>query len=70
LGVIPLRMTKLTTLVERLVVGIDRRDSAFIFRIALPRCAFTVISLMPSLSRTCLLNRPETTNAVTSLRGG
>jgi hypothetical protein len=24
------------------------RESAFIFRIILPRCAFTVISLMPS----------------------
>jgi hypothetical protein len=32
-------------------------ESAFIFRITLPRCAFTVISLMPSLPPTCLFNR-------------
>ena len=42
------------------------RESAFIFRITLPRCAFTVISLMPSSPPTCLFNRPETTNAMTS----
>ena len=29
------------------------RESAFIFRITLPRCAFTVISLMPSSNSTC-----------------
>jgi pimeloyl-ACP methyl ester carboxylesterase len=31
------------------------RESAFIFRITLPRCAFTVISL-PSSPPTCLFN--------------
>ena len=36
------------------------RESAFIFRIMLPRCAFTVISLMPSSLPTCLFNSPET----------
>jgi hypothetical protein len=36
------------------------RESAFIFCITLPRCAFTVISLMPSSPPTCLFNRPET----------
>jgi len=35
------------------------RESAFIFRITLPRCAFTVISLMPSSPPTCLFNRPR-----------
>src|SRR6266851_944595 len=42
------------------------RESAFIFRITLPRCAFTVISLMPSSPPTCLFSKPETTNAMTS----
>ena len=37
------------------------RESAFIFRITLPRCAFTVISLMPSSPPTSLFNSPETT---------
>ena len=32
------------------------RELAFIFRITLPRCAFTVISLMPSSPATCLFN--------------
>src|SRR6266481_7398730 len=41
------------------------RESAFIFRITLPRCAFTVISLMLSSPPTCLFNRPRTTNAMT-----
>src|ERR1039458_6910417 len=39
------------------------RDSAFIFFITLPLCAFTVISLMSSSFPTCLFNMPETTNA-------
>lgn len=42
-------------------------EPAAIFRITLPRCAFTVISLIPSLPPTCLFNRPETTKAMTSL---
>jgi|SRR5450755_1333485 len=42
------------------------RESALIFRITWPRCAFTVISLIPSSLPTCLFNRPETTNAMTS----
>ena len=42
------------------------RDSAFIFCITLPRCAFTVISLMPNSHATCLFSRPETTSAITS----
>ena len=37
------------------------RDSAFIFSIALPRCAFTVISLMPSSPPICLFSCPDTT---------
>src|ERR1700722_14752997 len=41
------------------------RESAFIFCITLPRCAFTVISLIPSSPPTCLFSRPETTNAIT-----
>ena len=45
-------------------------ESAFIFRIILPRCAFTVISLMPRSLPTCLCNRPETTNAMTSRSRG
>ena len=49
------------------IVTRSARESAFIFRIMLPRCAFTVISLMPSSAPTCLFNRPETTNAITSL---
>src|SRR5579862_6420807 len=43
------------------------RESAFIFCITLPRCAFTVISLIPSSPATCLFNRPETTNNITCL---
>ena len=34
-------------------------DRAFIFRITWPRCAFTVISLIPSWKPTCLFSRPE-----------
>ena len=41
------------------------RESAFIFCITLPRCAFTVISLMPSSPPACLFNRPEATNNIT-----
>jgi len=48
------------------IVTKSTRESAFIFRITWPRCAFTVISLMPSSPPTCLFNSPETTNAVTS----
>src|SRR5216683_6751205 len=42
------------------------REPAFIFRITLPRCVFTVISLVPSSAPTCLFKKPETTNAMTS----
>jgi len=42
-------------------------ESAIILRIKLPRCALTVISLMPSSLPTCLLSRPATTNSITSL---
>ena len=45
-------------------------ESAFIFCITLPRCAFTVISLIPSLKATCLFNMPETTIAMTSRSRG
>lgn len=31
------------------------RDSAFVFCITRPRCAFTVISLIPNPPATCLL---------------
>src|SRR2546425_2379699 len=48
------------------IVTRPARESAFIFRITWPRCAFTVISLMPSSPPTCLFSRPETTNAMTS----
>ena len=41
-------------------------ESAFIFRITWPRCALTVISLMPSSPPTCLFRRPETTSSMTS----
>jgi hypothetical protein len=46
------------------------RESAFILRIIWPRCALTVISLMPSSPPTCLSDRPETTNAITSRSRG
>src|SRR6267378_4385289 len=42
------------------------REPTFIFRITLPRCVLTVISLVPSSAPTCLFKRPETTNAMTS----
>ncbi len=42
------------------------RELAFIFCITLPRCALTVISLIPSSPPTCLFNRPATTNVITS----
>jgi hypothetical protein len=42
------------------------RDSAFIFRIMLPRCALTVISLILSSLPTCLFGMPATTNVITS----
>ena len=45
-------------------------ESAFIFRITWPRCAFTVISLIPSSPPTCLFKRPETTSAMTSRSRG
>ena len=41
------------------------KECASIFRITLPRWAFTVISLMPSLCPTCLLSNPVATNAMT-----
>src|SRR5579864_354127 len=41
------------------------RESTFIFRITLPRCALTVISLIPSSPPTCLFNKPDTTRAIT-----
>src|ERR1700722_15530813 len=40
-------------------------ESARIFSMTLPRCAFTVISLMPSSLPTCLFGLPEATNAIT-----
>src|SRR5690606_38409314 len=40
-------------------------EPARIFRITLPRWAFTVISLMPSSPPTCLFSRPATTSAIT-----
>jgi uncharacterized protein YciI len=42
------------------------RESAFIFCMTFPRCALTVISLMPISQPTCLFNSPEITNAMTS----
>ena len=41
-------------------------EFAFIFRMTLPRCTFTLISLMPSSPPTCLLSNPEITNVITS----
>src|SRR5258707_15076639 len=46
------------------------RESAFIFCIILPRCAFTVISLIPSFKPTCLFNMPVTINFITSRSRG
>ena len=45
-------------------------ESAFIFRMTWPRCAFTVISLMPSSPPTCLFKRPEATRTMTSRSRG
>jgi len=45
------------------------REPAFILFNTLPRCAFTVISLIPSSPRTCF-NRPEATNTMTCRSGG
>ena len=42
------------------------RLRANILRVSLPRCAFTVISLMPSSNATCLFRRPATTSVMTS----
>jgi len=42
------------------IVTRSARESALIFRITLPRCAFTVISLIPSSPPTCLFSKPET----------
>ena len=44
------------------IVTRSAREPASILRIILPRCAFTVISLIPSSPPTCLFNRPRTTN--------
>jgi hypothetical protein len=41
------------------------RESALIFCITWPRCAFTVISLIPSSPPICLFSKPETTSAIT-----
>src|SRR5262249_50213838 len=38
------------------------KECACILRMTWPRCAFTVISLMPSWPPTCLLRRPDTTS--------
>jgi hypothetical protein len=45
-------------------------ESAFILRITWPRCAFTVISVIPSSPPTCLFKRPETTSTMTSRSRG
>ena len=45
-------------------------ESAFILRMSLPRCALTVISLMPNSPPTCLFIRPEMTRAITSRSRG
>src|SRR5712692_534610 len=52
------------------IVTRSARESALIFRITLPRCAFTVISLIPSSPPTCLFSKPETTSAMTSRSRG
>ena len=48
------------------IVTRSASEPAPIFRITLPRCAFTVISLIPSWLPACLFNRPETISAITS----
>src|SRR5580698_6452049 len=40
-------------------------DSAFIFCMTRPRCALTVISLIPNSPATCLLSMPVTTRVMT-----
>src|ERR1700734_2965019 len=40
-------------------------ESAFIFSMTLPRCAFTVISVMPSSLPTSLFGLPAATKAIT-----
>src|SRR4029453_8857532 len=45
-------------------------EFAFILRMTWPRCAFTVISLIPSSPPTCLFRRPETTRTMTSRSRG
>ena len=47
------------------IITKSAREPAFIFCITLPRCAFTVISLIPSSPPICLFKRPETTKAIT-----
>jgi hypothetical protein len=46
------------------------KERALIFAMTLPRCALTVISLIPSSPPTCLFNNPETTSAITSRSRG
>jgi DNA-binding CsgD family transcriptional regulator len=45
-------------------------ERACIFRMIRPRCALTVISLIPSSSPTSLLNRPVTTRLMTLVVSG
>jgi len=45
-------------------------DFARIFCMTLPRCIFTVISLVPSSPATCLFNRPRMTRLITSRSRG
>ncbi len=40
-----------------MLADLSAREPAFIFRITLPRCAFTVISLMPSSRPTCFIQQ-------------
>lgn len=44
-------------------------ESAFILSITLSRCAFTLISQMPSSLPTCLFNKSETTSDITDVQG-
>jgi len=45
-------------------------DLAPIFRVAWPRCTFTVISVTPISAATCLFNSPPVTHAMTSCSRG
>src|SRR5215471_14597580 len=45
-------------------------DFAAIFRMTLPRCTFTVISVTPISAATCLFNKPPVTQAMTSCSRG